>query len=329
VTELDEGLLVSVLECEVFEQVLNELASRLADAGVTGTFSAWEPVGQWWLPVRAPHVSARLVPCGERQQRSPRFYQWRPEESAFRELLARAVNWCHWNGDADGRTLSSPPGPIPIAADENVVDRMVDAMASGSNPEFAARRGAEMRGFSVDFPSGWLSLIGTIDEESSMSWRRPVRELRELLQECAHASVYGFVKRGWDIDHALHNPRLPRDWPKREDAVPGGVGFSATAFADLVSSDVFGIQLLGPGYADRFTAHDGWRITPLADERWLLEHEDLDAWFSEPFVPTAARGSKTPAPPLLDRSRDQYATILHTRTALSDFGFEDMSREPR
>ena len=115
------------------------------------------------------------------------------------------------------------------------------------------------------------------------------------------------------------------DWPQRADDRPRGAGWTDVSFEDIYAPDAFGVQLLGPGYADRVPDLDPWRTESLGGSAVLLEHTDLVAWFAQPFVPyrQQLRREERPRPEILARARAELAPILYTSGVLAD-RFPDM-----
>jgi hypothetical protein len=108
---------------------------------------------------------------------------------------------------------------------------------------------------------------------------------------------------------------LAHDWVWRE---PERVnGFVRIALEPRYAPDAFGIQLLGPGYADRIPTGPDWQATPLHGGSVLLEHLDPAAWYAQMFetVPLNGRPTKEKSPPVpavVTFARHNLADIILT-----------------
>jgi hypothetical protein len=108
---------------------------------------------------------------------------------------------------------------------------------------------------------------------------------------------------------------------------PAGTGFAPEAFEDVYAPDVFGIQLLGPGYAGRVPEHPRWETEPVGTASVLLKHADPAAWYAAPPITPPADDRWDPTqppptpPPLLTQSRSLMASILYTPGVLSRDGY--------
>jgi hypothetical protein len=318
------GVVVSATECQLFDEALTGLAAGLESRGIAGTLSVYRPQPIAHPPPYAPMLACRVSVRGERVRKAARSYRWTPDPVPYREMLAVAAAWCRWDGAAEACSLwASIGGPIAIEPEEPVLERMLDEIAMGGPPRIKALRGEEFRAIGAWSGSGRVALVAGRRDDVADWWRAPLADLRGVLRDRADLLVYGFIARGWAVNEAIMPEALSYDWPVRPSYYPKTRGFSGAAFDDLVAPDAFGVQLLGPGYADRLATPRDWHEEILGEERVLLEHEQPDAWFDAPFVPIAQSG-QTSAPDVLTRARNDLAPLLYTPTALGDFGYPDM-----
>jgi hypothetical protein len=107
---------------------------------------------------------------------------------------------------------------------------------------------------------------------------------------------------------------LEHDWVE----LPARLSQFGEAFEDQYVRDVFGIQLLGPGFADRIPTGPDWLQTPLDGRRTLVEHRDLDAWLRGPRLEDALRGIKPPDADLVSAARSDFAPLLFSDEIAND-----------
>jgi hypothetical protein len=324
-TRASDHVVLLVDECDDYAEFFPDLGRELESHGFQGRISLWvEPAGVQ-LPRTAAFLGCRLTLRGTRERRAPRSYVWSPDPGALRELLGAADRWCQLDGGRAPRSLrirSMPP--LALSSDESAVDRLEEAFEANG----AARVvGADRHGFraaSAAIRSGRLTfLAGPV--ASTRAWAPLMDELMALIREHADLLGYAFIWRGWDTRQALKGDELGPDWPNERPSRPGGLGFSARAFDDLVAPDAFGVQLIGPAYEPVSLPESRWKIEKLRDGRVLLKHVDPVAWFDTSFVPEpgAAQLSSAEVPPVLQQARLDLRAIIDS-TRLDRLGFDDL-----
>jgi hypothetical protein len=105
------------------------------------------------------------------------------------------------------------------------------------------------------------------------------------------------------------------------------------AFEDLLASDAFGVQLLGPGYAGRLDPSDVWEARVLGGDATLVARVDAGAWFDAPFEtrwrhwpPGRPHPPVPPVPRVLAAAREEFAPILEAPGAFSRLGVPELER---
>jgi hypothetical protein len=202
---------------------------------------------------------------------------------------------------------------------------MCDEVALGSPATLTTVAGDAFRSVRAN-RSGGISLVVGGREIDDSAWRKALWQLVSILRYHADGLVYASIMRGWDVRAALIGDSLSVDWPQRPDEQPRGIGGARLAFEDLYAPDAFGVQLLGPGYADRLPVSANWQAESVGKAAVLLQHVDPGAWFAEPFVPfrQELRMEDRPQRELLTQSRAELAAILFSRGILARSGFPDM-----
>jgi hypothetical protein len=324
---VSDGVLVKVVECEVFEEVLPAVAAALERRGIEGAFDLRDRPAVATLPITAHVLELRARVRGERLRREQRSYLWQADPAAHDAILAVAERWCRQRGGRATRSLSSGTvGPVPVEPGEDVLDRMREAVVDRMHVELSALRGDEFRSVAARAWSGGVSLVVGGASVEAGQWRRALAELTGVLRDHADLLAYAYVKRGWAVKEALLADSLAYDWPQRADHQPRGIGFTPEAFEDVYAPDAFAVQLLGPGYAGRVPESAAWREERVGSAAVLLEHVELPAWFDAPFVPFRNRAwhVERPQPPaVLAQARTELAPILYFPGVLSRAGYPD------
>ena len=322
--DVPEGVLVQVVECDIFEDVFPAVAAALERRGVEGVFDLRERPTAATPPITAHMLECRTRVRGERLRREQRAYLWQADPAAHEAILAAGERWCRQRGASANQSLAvSTVPPVPLAPGEDALERMRDAVVDGMHVAVSAVTADEFRSTMARPWAGGVSLVVGGAWVEAGEWPRALDELVGLLREHADLLAYGYIRRGWAVQDALLAPSLPHDWPRRPEFEPRGIGFAREAFEDVYAPDAFGVQLLGPGYAGRVPDVPAWRAEPVGEASTLLEHADLPAWFEAPFVPFRQRIADPEPPPVLVRARVELAPILYTPGVLRRDGYAE------
>jgi hypothetical protein len=324
---VSDGVLVHVVECDLFEEMLPAVAAALERRGIEGTFDLRERPVVATPPTTAHMLECRLRVRGVRVRREPRAYRWRPDPEAHEAILAAAERWCRRHGRRATDSLSSGTvGPVPIEPGEDVLERMREEVADNMYVSLSAVTADEFRSIGARAWVGGVSIVVGGAWVEAGEWQRPLAELTALLRDHADLLAYGYVRRGWAVTEALLGNSLPFDWPYRADHQPRGAGFTHQAFDDVYAPDAFALQLLGPGYAGRLPDSEAWLAEPAGSAAALLEHVDQAAWFGAPFIPFGQRPrhpDQAPVPAVLAEAREALAPILYSPGVLDRAGWTD------
>ena len=314
-----EGVLLHVYDCDDLPRVMPVLTERLAVNGISGSIALWELPRVEEPPGRADLLACRVSVRGERLHQGARTYRWLPDPAAHRQFLALAEQWCRSPKGSLCSVRSATPA-VRVGPEEVVSDRLSEAFAAHEHSSLMAVSDAGLRLCTARPASGRVALVVAASSGERDWWRPALAELTALLRASADLLVYAHIRRGWSLIDALEGDELGGDWPARDPQEPRMRVFSSTAFDDLLAPDVFGVQLLGPGYAGRIAHDRDWRFSPVGVDRTLLEHEHPDKWFDTPLIPYGARVS---APDLLVHARAVFEDLLFRPGVLPSFGFPD------
>jgi hypothetical protein len=305
-----EGVLLTVGEkCGAFELLLERVVAELERGGLTGSFDLYELPQVPRPPKLTDLLEVRLRVNGERLPQGYH-YRWAADFEALRRVATAGARWCLRDRADSGVTLqvrTLPPLPVRAADDVNALLREELSSAEILGTVVLRNIGADrFRSLAVEPSAGRVTLVDGGSPIHGDGWQEAVPELAELIRATSRELVYGFVKRGSFTHEAEAGTSLDRDWPQQQS----GASRRGEAFEDRYVPDAFGIQLLGPGFADRVPVGADWRQERLDGDRVLLEHRELDAWLRGPRLEDALKGITPPSTEALAGARADFAPIL-------------------
>jgi hypothetical protein len=278
------------------------------------------------LPEQCDLLECRVRIRGRREHAGGGYF-WRCDRDAQLAFLAAANRWRR--SAAEGAVDTVRKGglaAVPAPADEEVLYRHWSGLDYHSDIVVSAGRPDGFRSVAARSYTGGVSLVVGGAEVAADRWPHALAELTAVLREQADLLAYGYLRRGWRVGSAVWNRVFGPDWPQRANDRPAGTGFAPEAFEDVYAPDVFGVQLLGPGYASRVPEHPRWETEPVGTASVLLKHADPAAWYAAPPItpPADDRWDPTQPPPaLLTEARSLMASILYSPGVLSREGYAD------
>ena len=288
---------------------LLDLAQRLGERGFAGRI---EPYRRAKVPAAVQgsqyYVMARLRVGRSDQQLK---VGWRVDDAVLHGIVRRAVRWCLQETPA-ARVLLSPGdmGSFILDPGDNHADRLTEQLRC-KDPlrpvEFASLGPiGGTRWVHAHRQTGAVELHARFRSEADDDWAALYAGVRNVLRDVASELAYGFVKHGVN---ARPDP-LAHDWPRRRDLIPRWS--PRWQHEDRWAPDAFAVQALGAGYQGRIPLAPSYQVEHVQDTT-ILEHRDLDAWFSAPLVP-AGTGVRqlvdTEPPAVLELARGELADIL-------------------
>jgi hypothetical protein len=315
--KIPDGLLLMLRDDEHGDELLVALADALATCGVEGVIELAAPSTTIHLPLRAPMIGCAIRVSGEREQPGDRGYRWRADQTAHRTVLEAGMDW------AEGPTATFKAGTVGWAEAKGRVQAREIVHETSAAGETAAYAGMDEHGYRCvsACTQGVVTLVAGVWKGQTLDWTAAIRSIKSVLRQTSKAAVYANALRGVDVSHFLVTGELSStDWVQR-DVRPVGPGWTARSFVDFVAPDVFGIQLLGRGYADREINSRDWTIEDLGDGVRLVEHVDLAAWFAEPLFGIGRDPGAVPA--ILRDAREELDVILYQPGRLAARRFPD------
>jgi hypothetical protein len=304
-TTVPAGLLIVIRDSNALEAVLDAVVAALERNNVAGVFELWKSAPIRDLTFQSPMIACRLRVAGHRRDDGT----WQVDGAARDAMVAVADRWCR-KGVPDGTPalLAGTAEWVALDAVEDVIARFETDAVEGGRTLVANVGSAALRTFGV-YADGCLVLVAGGTHIEAGGWEGELAEFIDLLRTSADQLAYGRVLRGWDIVGAISGYDLPTDWPLRPATSLKGDRPAADAEQ---ANDIFGVQLLGPGYPSELPTTPDWHTEQVGTAARLLNHVDPSAWFSAPFVPT---GQRLPAderlvPLILRQARDELAAIL-------------------
>jgi len=308
--KVPEGVMLTVGEkCEAFELLLGRVVLELGRAGVTGAFDLYDVPQVSRPPKLTDLLELRMRVAGERVRWGNYKQRWAPDPEALWRVASAGVEACLVNPADRGVSLqvrTLPPLPVQRSDDVEALLREGLAQAEHLGNVVLRSMGVDrFRSLAIEPSWGRVTLVDGGPAIHRQGWAAVVPELTDLVRVTSRDLVYAFVKRGTFPQVAEAGTLRDRDEPP-----PTGLSQLAQPFEDAYVPDAFGIQLLGPGFAERIPTGPDWVQTRLDGDRVLLEHRDLDAWLRGPRLEDALRGIEPPHADLLAAARADFDSIL-------------------
>ena len=286
-------------KADFFEPMLRALVQDLDACGLDGRMDLFERPAVPEVPFHVDLVTARMRVEGERY--GYHRDSWSSSLIALDALIAAGVDWCLDSPSDLGVTVTS--GSLPtrlVSRDEDPVQAVHGALSRRGFGHAVLRSvsTASFRSLSVHAGLGQIALT----ESCTAGWERSVASLSAWISKNAASIAYAHIKGGTDLIAA----EACGPDPFAELSHPP----DADAYEDTYAPDVYGIQLLGPRFADRLHLNDDWRQSPLADGKILLEATALDSWFDHPASTDSPRPAGREPPAILAPAREEFADLI-------------------
>jgi hypothetical protein len=253
------GVLITIRESSALEAVLEAVLAALQRNGVAGVLGLWEPEPIRDLSFQSPMIACRLRLAGHRLGVG----SWQVDVATRNAMIAMADRWCR-SGVRDGTPalMLRTAGWVGLDTVDEVVARIGAIIDEGSRAIEANVGSVGLRAV-AGYADGGLLLVSGGAHIEAAGWQAALAEFTELLRGSADHLAYGYLFRGWDLLQALTSDGLAADWPLR----PGTRRKSERPAADAEqANDIFGLQLLGPGYPNDLPAAAGWHIEQVGQQ---------------------------------------------------------------
>ena len=217
------------------------------------------------------------------------------------DLLGRCVDWC-LAGEAatslqsyDGHAVALTPAQIRAALP------MPDFTLSSLHSD-----GFRVLVLDTQY-NRRLTLVEGGPRLSHGAWEPIVEGFAAILRRHARSIRYAHIQRGSLLSDSCSDNLVQEDWPPR----PGAPWLhQLNDVDDRYVPDAFGLQLLGPGHADRVPGGANWRRVRLDADRTLLAHAEPERWFGARTVSFGGAWEQTPVPDFLAAARADLAPLL-------------------
>jgi hypothetical protein len=317
--KVPEGVMLTVGEkCGAFELLLGQVADELERGGATGAFDLYDVPQVSRPPTLTDLLELRMRVSGERVPMGHYKQRWAPDPEALWRVAAAGVRACLRNRADRGVSLQVsglPPLPVLPSDDPEALLREGIAQAESLGTVVLRSIGADrFRSLAVEPSWGRVTLVDGGSALHGEGWVGAAREMTNLVRATSGDLVYAFVKRGSFAQMAELGNSLEHDWLE----LPSRRSQLGEAFEDSYVRDVFGIQFLGPGFADRIPTGQDWLETRLGGDGVLLEHRDLGAWLRGPRLEDALLGVRPPDSELVAGARTDFASLLFSEEIASD-----------
>lgn len=303
VARVPEGaMLIGGYKSDAFEELLQTIVEELGREGVRGTLDLYALPDVPALPAGIGVVEARVRVLGRRVVNGRD--RWAANRAALDRVLKAATRWCLEARPDRGVTLQHGAMPaLLVRRCDSPYGRLRDVMGDAGWTTLRSVGNDRFRSATVAPDEGRVTIVEGGPVVHRGGWRPSVAGVTEFLRGISADAVYGFVRRASRVTDAefADGRSTDRLRTSRLDAI---------AHEERCAPDAFAVQLLGPGYAGRIPAGEGWCETALGAGRVLVEQIDPALWFDELTLEEALRGESVPRRGVVQRARSDFAPIL-------------------
>lgn len=250
----------------------------LGRAGWRGTILApsdsWGPTNAHWFTggMYRPWTATLFLTPTRRSTHAPE-YEWSAPDHVTREVADHATAWT--NASAGTNYLLAGAGQYqvgPVAPPAELLGAVLERSGQVRISKLGLKPLVER---SVRMSAGTRVSFGVrgVDE----SWRDSIRSLRECLIALGHSVECGWVTYGSDNQESVEGRSqssrglLQGEWQNNRHMWTTHL------------PDAFGIQVVTSAHLERFRyLEDGWNVTSVGNDRYLVEAKNLEPWFAQP-----------------------------------------------
>jgi hypothetical protein len=276
-------------------EILRDTLERRGWHGTLLTPSlSWYPERAWrFRDSHAPWVGHIAMTQTRRTTQTYGGTGWLVNGEITKELTTFATKWVSTISGTSyfsGGTAQIKVGPAPPPADllATAVRRCGQSYVSMLALNPLTERSANLTfGAQVEF-----SAKG-VEEE----WRTSIAAVRQPLISLGHAADYAAVSHA--IDYNVQSAGRARGLG---ELVWRGNRHLWSTYVP----EAFGIQVLTKSHLERASDLSGWHISPIGDDRYVVEAHDLEPWYSTPNPASGAR----------IQAREDFGNLLLTDAAV-------------
>jgi hypothetical protein len=285
-------------------RLLTELARALEDAGLGGLLtSRYDTLARRGERYPAPSFTAvacftgAAIRLGEPPEYAvrpgPYTVRWTINSPDFQYLVQQVLVWAR---DAtDGRYLVSSGMLSSFCREDQVADFITLACGNIGYASLEVRA-EDGRLFLAQFGSdGYLFLHAKTE---GMTWHDLVSDMAARLSEMAPSIDYGLILRSF---YGANSMDAANNFGRAQPKYLGGDYRSSHYALKEMVTDVFGVQVLGPGHPDLHPPGE-WQIRDLPGGRRLVCSNRLEEWYAEEY----------PEPSVIDAARTENEGMLFT-----------------
>lgn len=293
-----------------FDAWVLQLVAYLEDLGATGRLEGVEPAGfrgNW--PTDDPTPAAFLAWPEDLDAATADEYRtshWHVPPDATAQIVEHAAAWTATGGEQAIVHLGS--FPLAVSPDSDVVSMMHSSLINNGNTASIRFQSIQQRGRMATLRPGGAATMQEVG--ASVPWQQRVDAVHEALTtgptqylDLAFIRSSPSYTRAWtQID--IRQKRDPRQ--KLPDLHERNVRYNRHLLSRY-TPDAHGIQILTDQHLGRARDLSSWNIREVGHGRFLVEAEDLTAWYSTPL----------PDQEVVDRARHDFGDMILTKETIA------------
>jgi hypothetical protein len=291
------------------DEWIARLAAGLEDLGATGTLEGVKGTYAERWPTEDPTPAAFLAwaedfeaVAGDKERGS----HWHVPPDATETILQHAAAWTKAGGDQ--AIVYMGIFPLAVSPDADVVEMMNASLIQNDRTRSLRYQSDQQRGRMASLSPGGDAVMQEIG--ALVPWRQRLEALQQALDTLPSQYLdLAFIRSAPKHTDSWQQIDIRQKWDPRQklpDLHESDIRYNRHLLSRY-TPDAHGIQILTDQHRSRARDLSSWNIRDLGHDRYLVEAEDLTAWYSTPL----------PDQDILDQARHDFGDMILTRATIA------------
>ncbi len=285
-----------------FDEWISQMAARLENLGVTGTFEGTKPtyVEEW--PTEDPTPAAFLAWTQDLKAVTAdpnRGSHWHVPPDATETILQHAAAWTKAGGVQ--AIVYMGIFPLAVSPDADIVEMMNASLIQNDRTRSLRYQSDQQRGRMASLGPGGDAVMQEIG--ASVSWQQRLEAVQQALDTLPSQYLdLAFIRPAPKHTDSWQQIDIRQKWDPRQklpDLHESDIRYNRHLLSRY-TPDAHGIQILTDQHLSQARDLSSWNIRDLGHDRYLVEAEDLTSWYSAPL----------PDQDIVDQARHDFGDMI-------------------